>query len=299
MHITKQASTMKCYTQLLAIGGMISSLSVFASAHEGHDQMMQMDRSVQQDILMETSSPIDHSEHQPELKQVPSDIQHDIHDHHREHGGQIYQATAIKNAWIVDDDGRGSASTELKTWVGSDKNKIFIQAHVEKAESEKTQTETKLLYSRNVADFWDVQTGVRYQYQPEQKYAQNQWDAVLGLHGLAPYFFETEAYIYAGQNQRWQLSLETTRDVLFTQKLIAQPYLNADVIFNDESSYASKSGLSKLRIGLQTRYEISKKIMPFIDVAYAYNKGLKQTEFQSATDSKKGWLYGLGLTLKF
>lgn len=299
MHITKQASTMKRYTQLLAIGGMVSSLSVFASAHEGHGQMMQMDRPVQQDILMETSSSIDHSEHQPELKQVPSDIQHDTHDHHREHGGQIYQATAIKNAWIVDDDGRGSASTELKTWVGSDKNKIFIQAHIEKAESEKTQTETKLLYSRNVADFWDVQTGVRYQYQPEQKHAQNQWDAVLGLHGLAPYFFETEAYIYAGQNQRWQLSLETTRDVLFTQKLIAQPYLNADVIFNDESSYASKSGLSKLQIGLQTRYEISKKIMPFIDVAYAYNKGLKQTEFQSATDSKKGWLYGLGLTLKF
>ncbi len=299
MHITKQASTMKRYTQLLAIGGMISSLSVFASAHEGHDQMMQMDRSVQQNILMDASSSIEHSEHQPELKQIPSDIQHDIHDHHREHGGQIYQATAIKNAWIVDDDGRGSASTELKTWVGSDKNKIFIQAHVEKAESEKTQTETKLLYSRNVADFWDVQTGVRYQYQPEQKYAQNQWDAVLGLHGLAPYFFETEAYIYAGQNQRWQLSLETTRDVLFTQKLIAQPYLNADVIFNDESSYASKSGLSKLQIGLQTRYEISKKIMPFIDVAYAYNKGLKQTELQSATDSKKGWLYGLGLTLKF
>lgn len=299
MHITKQASTMKRYTQLLAIGGMISSLSVFASAHEGHDQMMQMDQSVQQNILMEASSSIDHSEHQPELKQVPSDIQHDTHDHHREHGGQIYQATAIKNAWIVDDDGRGSASTELKTWVGSDKNKIFIQAHVEKAESEKTQTETKLLYSRNVADFWDVQTGVRYQYQPEQKHAQNQWDMVLGLHGLAPYFFETEAYIYAGQNQRWQLSLETTRDVLFTQKLIAQPYLNADVIFNDESSYASKSGLSKLQIGLQTRYEISKKIMPFIDVAYTYNKGLKQTELQSATDSKKGWLYGLGLTLKF
>ena len=109
----------------------------------------------------------------------------------------------------------------------------------------------------------------------------------IGITWSSAVFFETEAYIYAGQNQRWQLSLETTQDVLFTQKLIAQPYLNADVIFNDESSYANKSGLSKLQIGLQTRYEISKKIMPFIDVAYAYNKGLKQTELQSATDSKK------------
>ncbi|ESK56255.1 copper resistance protein B [Acinetobacter tjernbergiae] len=299
MHITKQASTMKRYTQLLAMGGMISSLSVFASAHEGHDQMMQMDQSVQQNILMETSSPVDHSGHQPETKQVPSDIQHDAHDHHSEHGGQIYQATTIKNAWVVDDDGRGSASTELKTWVGSDENKIFIKAHVEKAESEQTQTEAMLLYSRHIADFWDVQAGVRYQYQPEQKHDKNQWDTVLGLHGLAPYFFETEAYLYAAQDQRWQLSLETTRDVLFTQKLIAQPYLNVDVVLSDESNYAANSGLSKLQTGVQTRYEISKKVMPFIDIAYTYNKGLKQTEWQSASDSERGWLYGLGLTLKF
>ncbi|MCH7312411.1 copper resistance protein B [Acinetobacter sp. ANC 4805] len=298
MHITKQPSTMKRYTQLLAIGGMISSLSAFASAHEGHDQMMQMDQPVQQNILMETSSSVDHSGHQLELRQVPSDIQHDAHDHHREHGGQIYQATTIKNAWVVD-DGRGSASTELKTWVGGDENKIFIKAHVEKAESEYTQTEAMLLYSRNIADFWDVQAGVRYQYQPEQKHGKNQWGTVLGLHGLAPYFFETEAYLYAGQDQRWQLSLETTRDVLFTQKLIAQPYLNVDVMLSDESNYAVKSGLSKLQTGVQTRYEISKKVMPFIDIAYTYNKGLKQTEWQSASDSERGWLYGLGLTLKF
>jgi hypothetical protein len=45
MHITKQSSKMKRYTQLLAMGSVVSSLSAFAYAHEGHDQMMQMDRS--------------------------------------------------------------------------------------------------------------------------------------------------------------------------------------------------------------------------------------------------------------
>ena len=119
------------------------------------------------------------------------------------------------------------------------------------------------------------------------------------MHGLAPYFFETEAYVFAGQDQRWQLSLETSRDLLFTQKLIAQPYLNADVVLSDESKYAKKSGLSKLQTGLQVRYEINKKLMPFVDVAYAYHKGAEQTPWQAASESEKGWLYATGLTLKF
>ena len=41
--------------------------------------------------------------------------------------------------------------------------------------------------------------------------------------------------------------------------------------------YAQKTGLSKLQAGVQTRYEINKKIMPFIDIAYAYHKGADKT----------------------
>lgn len=47
MQITKLSSKMKRYTQLLAMGGVVSSLSAFTYAHEGHDQMMQMDMPVQ------------------------------------------------------------------------------------------------------------------------------------------------------------------------------------------------------------------------------------------------------------
>ncbi|MCH7337791.1 copper resistance protein B [Acinetobacter sp. NIPH 2699] len=297
MHITKRSSEMKRSTRRFFIGGMMSSLSVLTYAHEGHDQMMQtqMNRSEQSSTVM------DHSLRSSQIKSVQSKtaVQHQQHDHRREHGGQIYQATTLESAWTIDDHGRGSASTELKTWVGTDENKIFVKAHVEKAESKQADTEAKVLYSRNIADFWDVQAGVRYQYQSEQQQDQNQWSAVFGLHGLAPYFFETDAYVYAGQDQRWQLSLETSRDFLFTQKLIAQPYLNADIVLSDQSKYARKSGLAKLQTGIQMRYEISKKVMPFIDVAYAYSKGVKQTEWQTASQHEKGGLYGAGLTLKF
>jgi hypothetical protein len=35
--------------------------------------------------------------------------------------------------------------------------------------------------------------------------------------------------------------------------------------------------------------------MPFIDVGYGYGKGLKETNWQTASDSKTGWVYGAGL----
>ena len=50
---------------------------------------------------------------------------------------------------------------------------------------------------------------------------------------------------------------------------------------------------------LKTRYEINKRIRPFVDVAYQYEKGQKLTTFQEATDSEKGWLYGAGIELVF
>jgi copper resistance protein B len=40
--------------------------------------------------------------------------------------------------------------------------------------------------------------------------------------------------------------------LLLTQKLITQPYIEADVIFSDDSNYAAKSGLSELKTGIKT-----------------------------------------------
>ncbi len=48
-------------------------------------------------------------------------------------------------------------------------------------------------------------------------------DGVIGILGLAPYFFETQAYLYGGENNFWGASFELERDLLLTQKLITQP----------------------------------------------------------------------------
>lgn len=219
-------------------------------------------------------------------------------DHLKEHGGQIYQLTRLENAWIVDEDGKGNLGTKFDTLIGTDENRLFIEANLDKAESNDPKYDVSALYSRNVAPFWDVQAGVRYS-EDKNNSSSDRVDGVIGILGLAPYFFETQAYLYGGENNFWGASFELERDLLLTQKLITQPYIEADVIFSDDSNYAAKSGLSELKTGIRTRYEITKRIKPFIDVAYQYEKGQKATSMQEATESEKGWKYGAGIELVF
>lgn len=226
----------------------------------------------------------------------PADSSHN--NHLKEHGGQVYQTTKLENEWMVDEDGKGGLGTKFETLIGTDENRLFIEANSEKSESNDPKYAVSALYSRNVAPFWDVQAGVRYS---EDKNSSNsdRVDGVIGVLGLAPYFFETQAYLYGGENNFWGASFEIERDFLLTQKLITQPYLEMDAIFNDDSDYAAKSGLSELKTGIKTRYEITKRIKPFIDVAYQYEKGQKATSMQEATESEKGWKYGAGIELVF
>ena len=290
-------------------------MSAAAMAHEGHH----MPAEANANMSMTTESVMSqHAQHQAmttptqavpqtsaqHVQQMNHDSTAHKHDHRKEHGAQIYAVTTVDNKWLLNEDGDGSLKSEFETRIGTDENKLFIKVHADKQESHKAEYDAKVLYSRMISDFWDVQAGARYRSEKVER-AQYGWDTeekvdgVLGLHGLAPYFFETDAYIYAGADNYTAFSLETERDLLLTQKLIFKPYLDMNIIFSDDSKYAKKSGLSNAAVGLETRYEISKKVMPYVDIAYEYSKGNEATAWQAESDEEKGWQYGMGIRFKF
>ena len=307
---------------LFAMSTLSASLLVLSGQSFAHEDYHTMSMSEPQNQPAE-DIPMDHSQHQKmsaapkivtEEKQVQPvqqahsnsdgldyklDHQFDHAAHLKEHGGQIYQQTTLESKWLRNENGQGALKSKLETRIGTDENKIFIKVHADKAESQQTEYDAKLLYSRNVADFWDVQAGIRYRNDPNREIDQDQVDAVLGLHGMAPYFFETDAYVYIGQDRQVSFNLETERDLLLTQKLIIQPYLDINMVLSDDSNYAKKTGLNSVQVGLETRYEINKKVMPFMDVAYGYNKGVQETAWQKSSSSENEWFYGAGIRFKF
>ncbi|WP_425918161.1 copper resistance protein B [Acinetobacter sp. TSRC1-2] len=280
-------------------------------ANEGHHTMPMSEDQSQQSADI----PVDHSQHQTEsaLPKTATEeksrqpIQHEYSSsdkadhaaHIKEHGGQVYQHTTVESKWLRNDNGEGVLKSQLETRIGTDENKVFIKVHADHAESQQAEYDAKVLYSRMLSDFWDVQAGLRYLNNQNREVDSEQLGAVLGIHGLAPYFFETDIYLHLGQDNQRSLSLETERDLLLTQKLILKPYLDVNIVLSDDSNYAKKSGLSRAQLGLETRYEINKKVMPFVDVAYGYTKGNQQTAWQQQSNSENEWLYGAGIRFKF
>ena len=276
-------------------------MSAQHESHPSHDSSYQeMQTAIKSSQMEHTAEHAEHAEHAKasSIASRADFAQHPV-DHKREHGGQIYQATEIDSRWLNNADGRGSLKTEIESRIGTDENKLFIKLHADKAESQDADYAAQVMYSRMISDFWDAQIGARYRVDEHHVTDKEQLDAAVGLHGLAPYFFETDAYLYLGADNQVSFSLETERDLLLTQKLILKPYLNLDVVLSDDSAYAQKTGLSSVWLGLETRYEINKKLMPFIDVAYSYEKGNQHTAWQAETGSEKQWWYGAGLRLKF
>lgn len=292
-------SFMAVSSSLLLLSSMTWAETEPSTTHQHEHAAMSMPTESMAMPMMDAGMEHSQMQHQSMVMSSPviEDVDHSSHA--KEHGGQIYQSTTLESRWLRNEDGEGTLKSELEARIGTDENKLFIKLHSDKAESHRAETEAKVLYSRMISDFWDAQAGIQYRNDPNREVDENQLDAVVGLHGMAPYFFETDAYLYAGQDQQWRFSLETERDLLLTQKLILKPYLDVDVVFSDDSKYAQKTGLSRIATGLETRYEISKQIMPFIDVSYEYQKGNEETAWQQRTDSEQGWLYGAGIRFKF
>ncbi len=291
-----------CLKPVLASVLALGNTTVFAEdiSQQHADHSMHHQHSIQSSEHHLTSAALEVTEN---LIPDSASIYSSEHDHRKEHGGQIYTQVKLDNKWIENSEGERALQSENEFRIGTDENKLFIKLKADKQESKATEYAVQALYSRNISDFWDAQAGLRYRQenlgQPNAGQDIDHVDAVVGFHGLAPYFFETNAHLYLGEDDFIGLELETERDLLLTQKLILQPYAEVELILKDEAVNAQKTGISHAVLGLETRYEINKKIMPYLDIAYEYSKGNEKTSWQDASDSEQGWRYGIGLRMMF
>lgn len=152
---------------------------------------------------------------------------------------------------------------DLDGWIGGDDNKLWLKSEGDNAAGSMERVENWALYSRAISTFWDAQVGLRRDVQPEaESYA------VFGFTGLAPYFFETEAHLFASEHGKVSARLREENDFLFTQKLILQPYLELNWFAQDVPEQQKAAGVSSGELGLRLRYEITREFAPYLDLRY-------------------------------
>lgn len=149
---------------------------------------------------------------------------------------------------------------DLQGWVGKDYDKLVIKAEGEVDEGKIHEARTELLWSHAISAYWDAQVGMRHDSGIDPS---RNWLAA-GVQGLAPYWFEVDATVYAGDQGRTALRLSGEYELLLTQKLILQPRVEASFYGMKDEERGIGSGLNSVVTGLRLRYEIRREFAPYI-----------------------------------
>jgi uncharacterized protein involved in copper resistance len=175
-------------------------------------------------------------------------------------------------------------------WIGTDFDRLWWSTEGEGVEEGLEQAEAMLLYGHYFRRFWDVVVGVRQDVEPTaQSYL------AFGVMGLAPYWFEVGAFGFLSDHGRPSVRLEAETDLFLTQRWVLTLGGEADWLLTDDDELDLSAGVADLELGIRTRYEIRRKLAPYVDLSWVHEK---QPRTLGADDLEtEGFRIGAGLRL--
>jgi copper resistance protein B len=168
-----------------------------------------------------------------------------------------------------DNHGNNAVFLDGQFWYGEDFNKLWLKVEGESARGKLEDMRTEALWDHAISTYWGTQLGVRHDFGEGPG---RTW-AAFGVQGLAPYWFETEATLYVGQNGRTAARVQFEYEELLTQRLVLQPKFEVNLYGKDDPQRGIGSGLSDAELGLRLRYEIRREFAPYIGVVWRQRYG--------------------------
>jgi copper resistance protein B len=151
-------------------------------------------------------------------------------------------------------------------WAGTDTDKLWIKSEgLVGQDGRFGDGQHEVLYDRAVSTFLDLQGGVRVDLDDGPT---RTW-AAFGVQGLSVYDFDVEATGYASDRGRFAARLKGSYDLPLTNRLFLQPEVEANFYPKADPQRAVGSGLSDMDAGVRLRYEITRKIAPYVGLTYA------------------------------
>lgn len=163
---------------------------------------------------------------------------------------------------------------DISFWFGGDYNKLWLDAEGEHSlkKGNGTIDRLNLYYSRAISAFWDLQAGIgtRAIY---GNHSENRNYVVLGIRGLAPYWFHIDANLAMDKDGNTNANLKAEYELLLTQRFILQPRFESLYSFSDIKMVGIASGLNYTELGLRLRYEVRREFAPYIGVSWIKHYG--------------------------
>ena len=178
-------------------------------------------------------------------------------------------------------------------WIGTDMNKLWIKSEGAVSNGSMSDGDQEFLYDRPIPHmrYFDAQVGVREDLDSGPS---RTWAAV-GIEGLAPYFFEFAPTLYIGKGGDVAGRINASYQLLFTQRLIAEPEVEMNFYSQNDPARNIGSGLSEIDTGIRLRYEFSRKFAPYVGFAYngAYGDTATYAQQHGESTSNPNFVFGI------
>jgi len=190
---------------------------------------------------------------------------------------EIATLGGVKTSFIIADrletqitNGEDTFNWSAQGWYGTDENKLWIKTEGKYsfADNAIDDAEIQALWSKPISRFWDLQTGIRYDFAPKGR-----THAVAGIQGLAPYWFEVDAAAFLSTKGELTSSVEAEYDFFLNQRLILQPRGSLKFSAQDIVDLGIGAGFTKYNLGLRLRYEFKREFAPYIGASWQRSLG--------------------------
>lgn len=167
-------------------------------------------------------------------------------------------------------DGRDGYAFEAQAWTGGDIDRFVLDAAGEGEFGHDPESlELSALWRHAIDPFFNLELGVRHDFHP----APQRTYALAGISGLAPYWIEVQGQVLLSNKGDAHMRIEAEHDIRITQKLILQPALEVDFAFQDVPELGIGAGIEKFELGARLRYQMNRKLAPYVGVHWERKLG--------------------------
>ncbi|WP_022835344.1 copper resistance protein B [Salisaeta longa] len=164
-------------------------------------------------------------------------------------------------------------SMEAVGWVGGDVNRLWLRAEGAQSTVEHAgEVEVEALYGRLITPFFDAVVGARVDRSWEGG-GQTRGHLAVGVQGLAPYKFEVSPTLYVSDEGHVSARFVAAYGFLFTQRLVLEPEVELNAAVQDVPAWGVGSGLNNVNAGVRLRYEVHRKVAPYIGYDHTWRFG--------------------------
>ena len=154
-------------------------------------------------------------------------------------------------------------------WIGGDYNRFQLNLEGDAETVESTgELEAQALYSRLIGPFFEAQVGLGLETTFGGAESRRRGLLVLGLQGLAPYWFHVEPQLLVSHEGDVAFAFSASYELLFSQRLILEPELELKASLQEVPEWEVGSGLNDMELGGRLRYELAREFAPYVGVVW-------------------------------